>query len=253
LGRQLEITRRAARIVGGEQVSFSDFPWQVALVQGRFPDPQRSQFCGGSVISNQWVLTAAHCVDNSIVRKDPARVDVVAGTAIYAAGGERLKVAEIIVHPQNDRTTNDFDFALLRLSAPVTMGQPIAPAAADTQVAPDSVAWVTGWGATVEGGPGSLDLLGAQIPIVPNDVCNQPESYNGDVTASMLCAGRRAGGVDSCQGDSGGPLSADLQGRKVLIGVVSFGEGCARRLKYGVYGRVSVAAAWIASTTADRR
>ena len=85
-----------------------------------------------------------------------------------------------------------------------------------------------------------------------NDVCNRPESYDGDITANMMCAGREEGGVDSCQGDSGGPLSTLLDGRTTLVGVVSLGEGCARRLKYGVYARVSAAAPWIASTMAGR-
>ena len=79
-------------------------------------------------------------------------------------------------------------------------------------------------------------------------VCNQPASYNGDILASMFCAGKTDGGVDSCQGDSGGPASAIIDGRTTLVGVVSWGEGCARRLKYGVYSRISTAAEWIATT-----
>jgi secreted trypsin-like serine protease len=79
-------------------------------------------------------------------------------------------------------------------------------------------------------------------------VCNQPASYNGDILASMFCAGKTEGGVDSCQGDSGGPGSAIINGRTTLVGVVSWGDGCARRLKYGVYSRISTAAEWIATT-----
>jgi secreted trypsin-like serine protease len=223
------------RIVGGEPVLIVDNPWQVALVRGFIAEPQRSQFCGGSIIGTDWVLTAAHCIRNTIVREDPSRVNVVVGTPQFFIGGERISVAAIHVHPQYNDLTNEFDFALLRVSRPVTTG--------------GTETLVTGWGAVSEGGPGSLDLLGAQVPIVSTAVCNRPESYNGDITANMICAGREAGGIDSCQGDSGGPLSATLNGRRVLIGVVSFGEGCARRLKFGVYARVPVAAQWIASTT----
>jgi secreted trypsin-like serine protease len=242
------------RIVGGEPVLIVDNAWQVALVRGFIAEPQRSQFCGGSIIGTDWVLTAAHCIRNTIVREDPSRVNVVVGTPQFFIGGERISVAAIHVHPQYNDLTNEFDFALLRLSRPVTTGgaavaRPIELAAAATQVPDGTETLVTGWGAVSEGGPGSLDLLGAQVPIVSTAVCNRPESYNGDITANMICAGREAGGIDSCQGDSGGPLSATLNGRRVLIGVVSFGEGCARRLKFGVYARVPVAAQWIASTT----
>jgi secreted trypsin-like serine protease len=84
---------------------------------------------------------------------------------------------------------------------------------------------------------------------VSNAICNKPESYNGDISANMLCAGKETGGIDSCQGDSGGPQTTRIQGKPVLIGVVSWGEGCARRLKFGVYARVTAALPWIATTT----
>src|SRR5829696_8155701 len=248
------IARRevTGRIVGGDPVLISDNPWQVALVRGFLPEPQRSQFCGGSLIRGDWVLTAAHCVRNSIVREDPARINAVVGTPQFFTGGERITVAAIHVHPQYSTQTQDSDYALLRLSKPVTTGgtavaRPIDLADANTQVPDGTAALVTGWGATSEGAPGSLDLLGAEVPSVSAAICNRPESYNGDITANMMCAGKETGGIDSCQGDSGGPLSATLQGRRVLIGVVSWGEGCARRLKYGVYARVTAAAQWVTS------
>jgi transmembrane serine protease 11D len=249
-----EITRGGVgRIVGGEPVMIEKNPWQVALIRASMAEPQRSQFCGGSLISDSWVLTAAHCVRNSIVREDPARLNVIAGTRIYIAGGERVEVAAIHVHPQYNTSTMDSDFALLQLKTPlanVNGGAPqaIKSASENTQVSDGTEVNVTGWGATAEGGPGSLELLGALVPIVSNDVCNKPASYNGDITATMICAGREEGGVDSCQGDSGGPLTHMIDGQPVLIGVVSWGEGCARRLKYGIYSRVSAAAPWIAST-----
>jgi len=247
----------SGRIVGGDPVELSDNPWQVALVRGLIAEPNRSQFCGGSVIAADWVLTAAHCVRNSIVREEPARINVVAGTSKFVFGGERVQVATIQVHPRYNATTQDSDYALLRLSRPLTTGgttvtRPVDTASATTEVPDNTTVLVTGWGATAEGAPGSLDLLGAAIPVVSNAVCNRPESYNGDITDTMMCVGRQEGGIDSCQGDSGGPLTADLQGRRVLVGVVSWGEGCARRLKYGVYARVSKAADWIASTMSGR-
>jgi transmembrane serine protease 11D len=245
-------SRRAGRIVDGEEVSFENNPWQVALVRFNVAEPRRQQFCGGSIIADDWVLTAAHCVQNSIVREDPARVDVVVGTPQWAIGGERIKVAQIHKHPNYNPSTMDQDFALLRLQRSQTLGQVIKTMEQNTTVSDGTATCVTGWGATFEGGPGSLNLLGAEVPVVSNDVCNRPESYDGEITANMMCAGREEGRGDSCQGDSGGPLSAQLDGRTTLVGVVSFGEGCARRLKYGVYSRVSAAAPWIASTMAGR-
>ena len=250
--RELNLAGTNTKIVGGHEVSFENNPWQVALVRAVVAEPRRSQFCGGSIIADDWVLTAAHCVENSIVREDPARVDVVAGTSQWAIGGERIKVAKIHKHPSYSPLTMDHDFALLQLQSPQTLGQVIELAGQGAQVNDGTATCVTGWGATFEGSSGAIDLLGVEVPVVATDVCNRPESYGGDITANMMCAGREEGGVDSCQGDSGGPLSALLDGRTTLVGVVSFGEGCARRLKYGVYAQVSAAAPWIASTMAGR-
>jgi secreted trypsin-like serine protease len=142
---------------------------------------------------------------------------------------------------------------LLRLQRPVTQGKVIEWAKEQTPIGEGTTACATGWGATFEGGPGAIDLHGVELPIVSTEVCNRPESYGGDVTAAMMCAGKKEGGVSSCEGDSGGPVSTLVEGRPTLIGVVSWGEGCARRLKYSIYARVSTVAPWIASTTAGSK
>jgi secreted trypsin-like serine protease len=234
---------RDPRIVGGQAVTIADHPWQVALIRGYMSS--RSQFCGGSLIAPNVVVTAAHCIVNPIVQNNPARVDIVAGTEIFSEGGERLDVDAIFVHPQYNPANNDFDVAIVTLTAPSTLGRPVA---LDPQPVTQPVqAWVTGWGALSEGGLGTPDLLGVELPIVDTAACNQAASYNGDITDQMICAGLREGGKDSCQGDSGGPLTVGRGPTARLVGIVSWGEGCARRLKYGVYTRVSSVAPWIQS------
>jgi transmembrane serine protease 11D len=236
--------RADPRIIGGRAVTIADHPWQVALVRGYMAG--RYQFCGGSLIAPDVVVTAAHCIDNTLVQNDPQRVDIIAGTALYPEGGERIKARAIYVHPQWNASTNDFDVAIISLAQPSTLGRPVALTSDNVSVG--TRAWVTGWGSIREGGDGTPDLLGAQLPVVDTETCNQPDSYGGAISAQMICAGLRDGGVDSCQGDSGGPLTAgtDLASAR-LIGIVSFGEGCGRRLKYGVYTRVSSVAQWIQS------
>lgn len=234
-----------ARIVGGEPALISDFPWQVALVRGANAEPQRSQFCGGTLIAPDTVITAAHCIDNAIVRSDPGLVNIVAGASAYETGGERRTVRTIIVHPQWNRTSYDYDVAILKLASPVTKGRPIK--LSSQSPAPGSRAWVSGWGATVEGGYGSPDLMAVSVPVVSKAICNQKESYGGTMTDRMLCAGEREGGKDSCQGDSGGPLVSGTYMQERLVGIVSWGEGCARRLKYGIYTDTAAISDWSAS------
>lgn len=246
--RQLSLDPPRSKIVGGHITLIDSNPWQIAMIRSAVPEPTRSQFCGGSIIRNDWILTAAHCVRNNVVNENPTRVEIIAGSSQYAIGGERLKVAAIHTHPQYNHTTMDNDFALLRLQTPMTKGQIIALADGKTDLKDDTKMCVSGWGATLEGGPGAIDLLGAEVPIVSTAVCNERDSYDGGILPSMFCAGKMEGGVDSCQGDSGGPGSAVINGRTTLVGVVSWGDGCARRLKYGVYSRISTAAEWIATT-----
>jgi secreted trypsin-like serine protease len=160
------------------------------------------------------------------------------------AEGLWAEIEQIVVHEAYDPHTHANDIALLKLkSAPA--GKVIPLAGADTSLKPGQPLEVTGWGATSQGGDVSRDLLKASVPYVENATCNEPASYHGKVLPGMICAGYREGGIDSCQGDSGGPLVWRTSEGPVLVGVVSFGEGCARKLKYGVYTRVSAYRVWV--------
>jgi secreted trypsin-like serine protease len=240
---QEEIKSGRPRIVGGERADIRDHPWQVAL---NVKEGDKYYLCGGSLIAAKWVLTAAHCFKPADLTGD---MKVKAGVTNYLREGIWLFVDKIIIHEAYSILTQDNDVALLKLkSAP---NGKIIPMADSTLTIPvGEPLEVTGWGDTSEGGDDSRDLLKAKVPYVDNATCNEPESYNGFIHAGMMCAGHREGAVDACQGDSGGPLVWRTSDGPVLVGVVSSGKGCARKLKYGVYTRVSVYRDWIRRTIA---
>jgi secreted trypsin-like serine protease len=181
----------------------------------------------------------------------PLDIHVITGTSDYLKGGRWIAIRDIAVHPDFQRDTNTADLALLHMSVPIAEAAvpPAGPAIALVRGEP---LFVSGWGAAAEGGQKSRQLMGAVVAYVDNATCNAPESYAGRVQPSMLCAGEVFGGADACQGDSGGPLVARRQSGPVLVGVISFGVGCGRVTKYGVYMRVSAFRDWIERTLAER-
>jgi len=238
----------APQIAGGSKARAGEFPWQVALLYADEADAFEAQFCGGTLIGPDWVVTAAHCVYDR--RVEPAEsIDVLVGTTRLGRGGRRVDVRRIVVHPRYRERSGVNDIALLQLAAPVaerplpllTRGREARLAAAGT------LAIATGWGSTVaRGARYPRDLRKVALPIVTNRVCNDRRAHDGDVTAAMLCAGFAAGGKDTCDGDSGGPLIVpDGHGGAVLAGVTSWGARCAAPRKYGVYTRVARYAGWI--------
>jgi secreted trypsin-like serine protease len=233
------------RIVGGEPTDIKEHPWQVALqFRGTF-------FCGGSIIAQKWILTAAHCFEFSIANNDWGAK---AGATNYATSGSWAQVERAVVHPEyKGRPTFENDLALMKLTAPAAAGRAVPLASASMTIPLSQPLEVTGWGATSDGGSGADVLRKGIVPYVASGVCNEPASYNGRIKDGMMCAGLREGGVDSCQGDSGGPLVWRTTDGPVLVGVVSFGDGCALKLKYGVYSRVSAYRDWIDRTLAADR
>ncbi|GAA4820315.1 serine protease [Streptomyces ziwulingensis] len=231
-------------VVGGFPVDVADSPWTVALSsRDRFGGTRAGQFCGGVAVGRTTVLTAAHCLGQDVLGAAPRSMrdlKVVAGrTDLLSEQGAEIPVREIWVNPAYDDAGNSGDFAVLTLSQALPPGSAATAAATgDPAYLPGTGAVVYGWGDTSGAGDYPNSLRGSHVRVLPDALCAQayPGSAEGRYgSADMLCAGEGAGGRDACQGDSGGPLMA--QGK--LIGLVSWGSGCGRSGKPGVYTRVS--------------
>jgi len=238
--------RLGVKIVGGKPARIADYPWQVSLGVSWIADPYQAHFCGGSVYSAGWIITAAHCVSQTAAKD----IVITAGTDKLGQDGERRNVRRVIVNPSYDGQSQDSDVALLELMAPLPLGPAIQPISLMTAAEEANWSWqaqplsTVGWGATREGGQPVRDLRFVPVGLVDRGSCNGALAYDGKITENMVCAGNSEGGQDSCQGDSGGPLSASLAGKAKLLGVVSWGYGCARPGLVGVYTRVPRFAAW---------
>lgn len=228
------------KIVGGVPTVKGELPFQVSLQSA-----YNSHFCGGSLIKPNWVLTAAHCVQGS----SASSMKIVVGLHNQkdTAGTETFSAKKIIAHPKYNRSTLDYDYALIQLNGDSQFRTiDLNRVEIDISADPFNV-WTSGWGTTSEGSYALPNILNkVEVPLVTKDACNASNVYDGDVTDRMICAGYPQGGKDSCQGDSGGPLFVQQTGGDfTLIGIVSWGEGCARPNKYGVYAKVNVMTEWI--------
>jgi trypsin len=225
------------RIVGGELTDISLIPYQVSVQIQR--GSRFRHHCGGSIISERFVVTASHCTQNT-----RATYQIRTGSSHRGEGGQVYQVLNITNHPSYDADTTDYDVSLLELAEPIVMNdntQVIEMVEEDEEVMADEVAIVSGWGNTQNSNDNANMLRSAEVPIFDQETCARLNENDGEVTDRMICAGYLAGGRDSCQGDSGGPLAVD--GR--LVGIVSWGVGCARPNYPGVYARVSALRSWI--------
>ncbi|OLF13357.1 S1 family peptidase [Actinophytocola xanthii] len=219
------------KIIGGEETTTDENPFVVALTT-----PSGFQFCGGTVVAPTKIVTAAHCADGF----SPSDIRVVAGrTTLSAGGGTVAGVTGIWIHPQWNPSALSNDVSVLTLDTALSQAPLAVASPADADLyAPGANSTVYGWGVTESGSP-SDTLRKVDVPVTSDADC--AESYPGTYDpASMVCAGLDEGGKDSCQGDSGGPLEGvAADGTRKLIGIVSWGQGCALPEFYGVYGRVS--------------
>ncbi|XP_022524222.2 tryptase [Astyanax mexicanus] len=235
------------KIVGGNTAVSGSWPWQVSIQSlGR-------HFCGGSLINNNWILSAAHCFQSSQT-STLAFLRVSLGKQSLQtpeSNSLTITVAQIINHPSYVSSAHDNDIALLQLSSSVTFSdyiQPVCLAAAGSTLGSGTLVWVTGWGdiSSDVSLPDPQNLQEVELPIVSNTACTSAYG-SGSITSNMMCAGLSQGGKDSCQGDSGGPLVIKQSTGWTQAGIVSFGYGCALPKIPGVYARVSEYQNWINS------
>ncbi|XP_011601076.1 serine protease 27 [Takifugu rubripes] len=246
------------RIVGGADAAEGHWPWQVDVQTS-----SNGHICGGSIISEKWILSAAHCFPN------PSDVS----SYIIYVGRHQLngfnfhdsshRVRQVIVPSGYVEPHSGQDVALVELSTPITWSDyasPICLPSSGTLFPSGMQCYVTGWGNIRDDVPlqGLGTLQEVQVPIISQSSCQEMYSLDPkdkvDILYDMICAGYQEGGKDSCQGDSGGPLVCQMvNGTWVQAGVVSFGEGCAHRNKPGVYARLTTFTGFLTNMVPELR
>ncbi|XP_028967071.1 serine proteinase stubble [Galendromus occidentalis] len=242
----------SGRIVGGELTRFGKWPWMISLRQ--FKKNSFVHKCGAALLNEYWAVSAAHCVHNVSPNDILLRLGEydLSGHDKEPLGHIERRVQIVATHPRFDAHTFEYDLALMRFYEPVTFADNIIPIciAEGNHSYVGETAVVTGWGRLYEDGPLPSVLQKVQIPIITNQECERLYRKAGfveDIPQIFICAGMPSGGKDSCEGDSGGPLvlKDEESGQWNLIGIISWGIGCAMPNQPGVYTRITKFADWI--------
>ncbi|XP_052603299.1 coagulation factor IX isoform X2 [Peromyscus californicus insignis] len=233
------------RVVGGENAKPGQIPWQVIL------NGEIEAFCGGAIINEKWVVTAAHCL------KPGDKIEVVAGEYNIDEKEDteqRRNVIRTIPHHHYNATINKYshDIALLELDKPLILNSYVTPICVANREYTNiflkfGSGYVSGWGKVFNKGRQASILQYLRVPLVDRATCLRSTTFS--IYNNMFCAGYREGGKDSCEGDSGGPHVTEVEGTSFLTGIISWGEECAIKGKYGIYTKVSRYVNWLKEKT----
>ncbi|MGW2597099.1 serine protease [Streptomyces klenkii] len=225
----------APAVVGGHDITVEEAPYMATLLHFE------TLRCGAAVIDRTTLVTAGHCVDGVMKQFAQARV----GATLREDDGTLLPIKRFSLHASYHKGASiDYDIAAIKLAEPLTFSakvQPVALPKQDETAPVGAVGQFSGFGRTSEGGPVPKQLQQADLPVLPAETCEK--AYGDGFTPRMLCAGTLDGSKGACQQDSGGPLVVDGK----LVGISSWGLGCARKGLPGVYTKVSYFSEWIDS------
>ncbi|XP_053421792.1 enteropeptidase isoform X2 [Nycticebus coucang] len=244
-GKRMRAQEVTPKIVGGSNAKEGAWPWLVALYHNN------QQLCGASLISRDWLVSAAHCVYGRNMQ--PSKWTAILGlhvtSNLTSPQTTTVLIDQIVINPHYNKQTKDNDIAMMHLEVKVNYTdyiQPICLPEENQVFPPGRKCFIAGWGRLAHQGPTPDILQEADVPLLSNEKCKQqmPE-YN--ITENMICAGYEEGEIDTCQGDSGGPLMCQENNRWFLAGVTSFGYQCALPHRPGVYVRVPRFTEWIQS------
>ncbi|XP_050829028.1 acrosin-like [Serinus canaria] len=237
------------RVVGGTGAAEAAWPWIVSIQHPWAPG--LGHLCGGSLISADWVLTAAHCFDDM---SNASLLYVVIGATQFTQPGPGAavrSVKQVVIHQDYNPSIYSYDIALLQLDHPVQCSSYIqlACVAGPTLRVSELInCWVAGWGATTARSQDSPDRLQeAKVQLIDLQLCNSSDWYGGKIHIHNVCAGYPQGRIDTCQGDSGGPLMCQDNNADYwwVVGVTSWGTGCARSMRPGIYSSTKYFFDWI--------